>query len=178
MAAALAELGVRGDTLTDGERAMLDTQGYLPLIGLLDPETLATLRSRFDELVRMEGEAAGAEFHQEPGTTRLADLVNKGEAFDVTHRHPRVLAGIHHVLGEFHLSSLNARAALPGHGPQGMHTDWHASVGASRPGAPCMPITASASTPSRPINASTSDRRPRHASPTPTASSSRSEGRE
>src|SRR5205085_4992581 len=46
--------------------------------------------------------------------------------------HPRVLAGIAHVLGgNLKLSSLNARAALPGHGLQHLHADWH---GATAPG--------------------------------------------
>jgi ectoine hydroxylase-related dioxygenase (phytanoyl-CoA dioxygenase family) len=33
-----------------------------------------------------------------------------------------------HVLGEFKLSSLNSRAALPGQGHQDLHTDWGGSV--------------------------------------------------
>jgi ectoine hydroxylase-related dioxygenase (phytanoyl-CoA dioxygenase family) len=37
--------------------------------------------------------------------------------------HPRVLAAMRHVLGEFRLSSLNSRAALPGEGHQALHAD-------------------------------------------------------
>jgi ectoine hydroxylase-related dioxygenase (phytanoyl-CoA dioxygenase family) len=35
-----------------------------------------------------------------------------------------VLAAVAHVLGDFTLSSLNSRAALPGSGHQRLHTDW------------------------------------------------------
>jgi len=55
----------------------------------------------------------------------LADLVNKGAAFDIFYTHPKVLAGIKAVLGRsFKLSSLNYRAALPGMGLQNLHVDW------------------------------------------------------
>jgi hypothetical protein len=36
---------------------------------------------------------------------------------------PRLLACVAHVLGEFKLSSLNFRAALPGHGLQALHAE-------------------------------------------------------
>jgi len=40
--------------------------------------------------------------------------VNKGEQFDVFYTHPRVLAGVAHVLGRsIKLSSLNYRSAKP-----------------------------------------------------------------
>src|SRR5207248_2903315 len=75
------------------------------------------------------GENAGKEVHQETGTDRLSDLVNKAPMFEVCFTHPRVLAAIAHVLrGEFKLSSLNYRAALPGQGLQGLHADWGEAV--------------------------------------------------
>jgi ectoine hydroxylase-related dioxygenase (phytanoyl-CoA dioxygenase family) len=36
---------------------------------------------------------------------------------------PRLLASVAHVLGELKLSSLNFRAALPGHGLQALHAE-------------------------------------------------------
>lgn len=126
---ALFELGVRDDTLTEVEKAFLDENGYLPLPDILSPEHVQTLRTRYDELVKAEGENAGKEVHQEEGTHRLADLVNKGEAFEVCFTHPRVLAAMKHVLGSnFKLSSLNGRASLPGQGLQGIHADWPTAV--------------------------------------------------
>ncbi len=46
-----------------------------------------------------------------------------------TQTHPRMLAAVAHVLcGAFKLSSLNGRAALPGHGLQPLHVDWSRAV--------------------------------------------------
>ena len=51
--------------------------------------------------------------------------------FDPCFTDSRVLACISHVLGDFKLSSLNFRAALPGHGLQPLHADYGSPV---RPG--------------------------------------------
>ena len=126
---ALAALGVSDDLLSLEERTFLDEQGYLPLPGILSDAQVEALRRRYDELVAEEGDKAGTEVHQEAGTNRLADLVNKGEIFEVCFTHPKVLAAIRHVLGpELKLSSLNGRAALPGQGLQGLHADWGEAV--------------------------------------------------
>ncbi len=80
---ALEELGVRPDTLSDAEKEQLDRDGYLPLPGILSPEQVAAIGERLDELSRSEGATAGLEVHQEAGTDRLADLVNKDPMFEV-----------------------------------------------------------------------------------------------
>jgi ectoine hydroxylase-related dioxygenase (phytanoyl-CoA dioxygenase family) len=122
---ALAALGVGVDTLTSDERERLDRDGFLPLPGILTPEQVQKLCARVDELIAAEGEDAGKEVHQEAGTDRLADLVNKGAIFDVCYTHPRVLAAIAHVLsGNLKLSSLNCRVSKPGEGLQALHADW------------------------------------------------------
>jgi ectoine hydroxylase-related dioxygenase (phytanoyl-CoA dioxygenase family) len=129
MQPALAALGVRPDTLTQYEKDQLDRDGYLPLGGILTPELVDRLRDRAHELLLAEGDQAGIEVHQEAGTDRLSDLVNKGEVFEICFTHPRVLASMAHVLAEdFKLSSLNYRAALPGQGHQALHTDWSVPV--------------------------------------------------
>lgn len=126
---ALAALGVTGHTLTQSEKDHLDRDGYLPLPNILSLEQIARLRQRTDELIAEEGDQAGTEVHQEAGTIRLSDLVNKDPAFEVCFTHPRVLAAISHVLGgDLKLSSLNFRAALPGSGLQGLHADWGGPV--------------------------------------------------
>ena len=126
---ALQELGVREDTLTSEEKVQLDRDGYLPLPGILSPEQVRQFGARLDELSAQEGEDAGKEVHQEAGTDRLSDLVNKDPMFETCFTHPRVLAAIAHVLGgEFKLSSLNSRAALPGQGLQALHADWGGPV--------------------------------------------------
>jgi ectoine hydroxylase-related dioxygenase (phytanoyl-CoA dioxygenase family) len=123
MATALAELGVTGHTLDAATKERLDRDGYAPLPGVLTDEQITNMRTRVAELAAAEGVDAGREVHQEAGTDRLADLVNKDPVFEVCFTEPRVLACVAHVLGDFKLSSLNSRAALPGQGLQAMHAE-------------------------------------------------------
>lgn len=126
---ALAQLQVTDSTLTPTEKDFLDREGYLPLPGILSAPQIEEVRSRLDEILEMEGEEAGKEVHQERGTQRLADLVNKGSVFDLFYTHPRVLAGVARVLqGNLKLSSFNGRFALPGEGLQALHADWSEAV--------------------------------------------------
>lgn len=126
---ALIALGVTEQSLSQAEKDKLDRDGYLPLPGILSAEQIAQMTKRTDELIAIEGENAGKEVHQEAGTTRLSDLVNKAPVFEICFTHPRVLAAIDHVLGgDLKLSSLNYRAALPGFGLQGLHADWGVAV--------------------------------------------------
>jgi hypothetical protein len=120
---ALRELGVTDGVLTAAEKRRLDEDGFLPLPGILSGDQLHGIRRRLAELTAAEGEQAGLEVHQEAGTDRLSDLVNKDPVFDVCFTCPRVLAAMAHVLGDFTLSSLNSRAARPGQGHQRLHTD-------------------------------------------------------
>jgi ectoine hydroxylase-related dioxygenase (phytanoyl-CoA dioxygenase family) len=100
--------------MTATEREDLDTQGYVTLTNFLDRETLKRVRDRVEELYESEGENAGSEFRQEPGSRRLANLVDKGEIFQELAAKPEILELVGHVLGEhFKLSSFNARSANP-----------------------------------------------------------------
>lgn len=123
--------------LTQEEIEFLATCGYLNLGQLLTPEQVVQVNERLAQLMESEGEEAGHELAQskyirhpkEAGADRLADLVNKGQVFDVFYTHPRVLAGIEAVLGQhYKLSSLNYRAAKPGKGHQKLHVDWKNTV--------------------------------------------------
>ncbi len=126
---ALADLGVTANTLTPEEKLRLDEDGYLALPGILSAPQLDAIRARLAELLDLEKENAGKEVHQEAGTARLSNLVDKGDVFRVFFTHPRVLAALAHVLdGDMKLSSLNSRAALPGQGLQALHADWHQAV--------------------------------------------------
>jgi ectoine hydroxylase-related dioxygenase (phytanoyl-CoA dioxygenase family) len=131
---ALSQLGALPALLSQEERRLLDDDGYVVLPGLLGEDEVGALLVRYEELVTSEGDRAGAEVHQEAGTDRLADLVNKGALFDACWTHPKQLTAVAHVLGgqEMKLSSLNGRAALPGAGHQPLHTDWGEGV---QPGA-------------------------------------------
>ena len=133
----LSQFGVKSDTLTQKEKKFLDEHGFLFLGQLLTSEQVSALNIRLDQLLLLEGENAGSEVFdskfirhpKEEGADRLANLVNKGPVFDILFTHPRLLAGISHVLGEnIKLSSLNYRAAKPGMGLQKMHVDWHEAV--------------------------------------------------
>src|SRR3989475_1134153 len=100
--------------LSETEMRQLDELGYLVLPDFMDADLLATLRQRVEELFAEEGERAGAEFKQEPGARRLANLVNKGEVFERVILTPRIIECMEHVLGpEFKLSSVNVRSADP-----------------------------------------------------------------
>jgi ectoine hydroxylase-related dioxygenase (phytanoyl-CoA dioxygenase family) len=129
MLEALLELEVLKDTVTEKEKAALDRDGYVPFFDILSTRQLSDFKARLDELVTAEGGDAGKEVHQEAGTERLSDLINKDAMFDVCFTHPRVLAAIAYVLkGDMKLSSLNYRAALPGYGLQQLHVDWNGAV--------------------------------------------------
>jgi len=126
---ALLESGVRDDTLSVEEKDFLDLNGYLPLGRILTPEQIANMIRRLDKLAELEGEDAGKELHQEGGTIRVSNLVNKGPMFQIGFSHPRVLAAVQHVIGpRFKLSSLDCRMALPGQGHQAFHADWRSGV--------------------------------------------------
>jgi ectoine hydroxylase-related dioxygenase (phytanoyl-CoA dioxygenase family) len=124
MATALAELGVTEDTLDEPTRDHLDQYGYVVLPSVLSEEQLEAIRGRLAERLAIEGDQAGLEVHQEAGTNRLADLVNKGPMFRPCFTDPRVMACMAQVLVEFKLSSLNFREALPGQGLQALHADY------------------------------------------------------
>ena len=129
MATALENLGVDDQTLSSSEKRSLDENGFLLLPGIMTDAQVAGFVSRLDELAQIEGEEAGKEVHQEDGTIRLSNLIDKDPMFEQCISNPRLLAGIHHILGnEFKTSTLNARAALPGHGLQKLHADWGAAV--------------------------------------------------
>jgi ectoine hydroxylase-related dioxygenase (phytanoyl-CoA dioxygenase family) len=123
MTNALADLGVTANSIDDEARERLDRDGYVALPGVLSGQVLAAMRNRLAELLAAEGERAGLEVHQEAGTDRLADLVNKDPVFEVCFTDPRLLACVAHVLGDFKLSSLNFRAARPGDGLQALHAE-------------------------------------------------------
>ena len=126
---ALRDLGVTENTVTAQEKESLDQNGYLALPGILSAAQIQALRDRLDALLAVEKENAGKEVHQETGTARLSNLVDKGEEFRILFTHPRVLAALAHVLEyDMKLSSINSRAALPGQGLQGLHADWHEPV--------------------------------------------------
>ncbi len=101
-------------TATSVERKQLDEQGFVVLPDFIGGSTLSALKEQVEGLFEAEGENAGAEFKQEPGSRRLANLVDKGEIFAELIVLPRLLELVEAVLGpNFKLSSLNVRSVNP-----------------------------------------------------------------
>ena len=102
----------------------MDEDGYCVFHNIVNPEWLTQLQSTFDAIHTREGAGAGLEVHQEKGTRRIADLVNKGACYDRVWMHPKILAATYHILKrDFKLLSLNGRDAVPGEGAQALHSD-------------------------------------------------------
>ncbi|SVA95393.1 uncharacterized protein METZ01_LOCUS148247 [marine metagenome] len=121
----LHNLGVRDDTLSENEKSHLDEKGFLTLPNIMSADQVAAFRSRLETLMEEEGDDAGKEVHQEAGTLRLSDLINKDPMFDFCYTHPRLLAAVRQILtSDFKVHSLNCRFAIPGEGQQGFHMDW------------------------------------------------------
>src|SRR6266481_2751687 len=69
-------------------RAPLDEAGFLVLEDVMSRKLLDALRRRVAELYEIEADRAGAEFKQEPGCQRLANLVDKGAVFEAVITQP------------------------------------------------------------------------------------------
>jgi ectoine hydroxylase-related dioxygenase (phytanoyl-CoA dioxygenase family) len=120
----LSELGLLPQALADDQARQLDDQGYLILEDVIGAVQIDALREAFDRIFEEEGEGAGVEVAQMEGVRRLADLVNKDEAFDRLYLVPLLLAAVGHVLQRpFKLHSINGHEPLEGHGLQNLHAD-------------------------------------------------------
>lgn len=77
--------------IREDHRRLLDERGFVTLEEFIAPELRTRLADRIEALFAAEGEAAGAEFKQEPGARRLANLVDKGDVFVECIGEPQVL---------------------------------------------------------------------------------------
>ena len=111
--------------LSGAAKRQLEESGYLILPDFLPRAKVDEFNLRIEEAFAREGERAGSEFKQEPGSRRLANVVDKGEIFEKIIETPLILECMEAVLGaDFKLSSLNVRSASPhGHGGQPLHAD-------------------------------------------------------
>ena len=124
--------------LTPREKRQLDDLGYLVLPNFVPPPLLDELRDRVEKLWAEEGEEAGSEFRYEPGTRRLANLIDKGAIFAELVSMPRILDCIEHVIGPgYKLSSLNARSTNPQNGES---QPWHVGERGQRDSARCRRV--------------------------------------
>jgi hypothetical protein len=114
--------------LSAADRRQLDDLGYLVLPDFVPATMLEEMRERVEALWAEEGDDAGTEFRLEPGTRRLANLVDKGDVFARMIAMPGILECIEAVIGpDYKLSSLNARSTNP-HNPEAQ--PWHVDAGA------------------------------------------------
>lgn len=121
----LDALGADIDRLSIQQKEDLDNKGFILIEDLIDPHWVESLKIRFDEIQKEEGESAAREHHKEDGAPRLANLVNKGTVWEKVWSHPLVLSACRYVMGdEFKISSLNGREAILGGGRQPIHGDW------------------------------------------------------
>jgi len=111
--------------LGSAAKQSLESRGYLILPRFLTLAQVAQFNHRIEEIFAEEGDNAGAEFKQEPGTRRLANMVDKGEIFEKIIETPFILDCMEAVLRpDFKLSSVNVRSANPnGNCAQPLHID-------------------------------------------------------
>ena len=120
----LGRLGLAPYLLSTEQGRQLDELGYVIFEDVIGESRVDDLRHAFDRVFVEEGEAAGAEVAQMDGVRRLADLVNKDEAFDSVYLEPFLLAAVGYVLKRpFKLHSVNGHDPTKGNGLQSLHAD-------------------------------------------------------
>ena len=120
---AIRALGVTNAHMSEQQRDALHKDGYYLIPDVISPEHCEKMRKAFEELSTTEGDQGGHEVHIEPGARRVSNIFNKTDAFDKCLAIPEVLAGTHHLLGEFKLHGANLRDPDKGSGHQAIHTD-------------------------------------------------------
>ena len=85
--------------VTSTQKRELDELGYTVLPGYMPKALLDEARECVLRLFEDEGDGAGSEFRQEPGSLRLANLVDKGAVFQRVAGDEAVLEMVSHVLG-------------------------------------------------------------------------------
>lgn len=117
---ALYAHGVRDDTLSAQEKEQLDTEGYLPLPGILSAEDIAGICAAMESLYASEKTGTKG------GPAESSYMQNKAPGFDLCLTNPRVLAGIAHVLdGQIKSFGIHGRPHPPGGEQQNLHVDYN-----------------------------------------------------
>ena len=115
------EIASRRTLSLESYRQLLE-QGCMIVPDALPPNKLAELAAAYDGV--MAECSSEPEFKTSSTTTRLFDLVNRGEAFNQIYIHSLLLEACIHVIGEpFKLSSLLARTLNARTPAQDLHSD-------------------------------------------------------
>lgn len=145
---ALDVLGVNKQTLSREQKQSLDEHGFLvytPTLAYLKKlgiDTI-TLQQVIDNLIREESWRGGCEGKEnwvsperqlDPGSHRLANLIDKHDIFIRTIAIPEILAAVHHIIkGEIKVGAVDMREPRHGSGYQRLHIDWIARMNPSDP---------------------------------------------
>lgn len=120
---ALESLGVTAGSLSKEQREQLDREGYFIIENAFSEEECERMKSEVDRIVAEEGDKAGSEVSREAGATRISNVFNKTDAFDVLLGLKPMLAAAHHLLGDFKVHGANMREPHVGSGRQPLHSD-------------------------------------------------------
>lgn len=120
---ALAAMGVTSADLTEEQRRQLDRDGYFIVENAFSEEACERMKAEVDRIVAEEGERAGSEVSKEQGATRISNVFNKTDAFDVLLDIKPMLAAAHYLLGDFKIHGANMREPHQGSGRQPLHAD-------------------------------------------------------
>ncbi|MEO1027154.1 MAG: hypothetical protein AAFX07_16570, partial [Pseudomonadota bacterium] len=104
---AIRALGATEAHLSDEQKTSLEQDGYYLIEGALSEADCQPMRDAFETLSDAENGRGGHEVHIEPGARRVSNIFNKTDAFDKCLEIPEVLAGTHHLLGEFKVHGAN-----------------------------------------------------------------------
>lgn len=120
--AALSEATVSPTTLTEEERRRLDDAGFVVLVGMLDHARLTRIGAQIEDgLVAARGDPSWSP----GGTLHLSNLFDYGPDLDHVWTAPRLLAAVHHLLGDdLQVRGLHYRGPQPGFGAQLLHQDF------------------------------------------------------
>jgi len=120
---ALSAMGVTAADLTPGQREQLDRDGYFIVEDAISEEACARMQAEVDRIVAEEGDKAGSEVSIEKGATRISNVFNKTDAFDVLLDIKPILAAAHYLLGDFKIHGANMREPHLDSGRQPLHAD-------------------------------------------------------
>jgi len=110
-----------GDSLGEAAADELEQQGFTVIPGPVSADQMSLLAHAYDAAV---ASATGDDIRVGSTTTRVSDLVNRGEEFDDLYIFPPLLAACRLVIARpFKLSSLLARTLRPRQPAQGLHVD-------------------------------------------------------